>query len=111
MDDVFLYMTTVGNKTGLPRKIEIWFVEHAGCYYMVAEHREATAWVKNIQANPAVTFSVGRGGNEAFVLPRTAATGRVVLPESEPDLAAAVRELMDAKYQWSDGLIVELKPD
>jgi hypothetical protein len=53
---------------------------------------------------------VGRGGNEAFVLPRTPATGRVVLPESEPDLAAVVRKLMDAKYQWSDGLIVELKP-
>jgi hypothetical protein len=30
---------------------------------------------------------------------------------AEPELAAAVAGLMDAKYDWSSGQIVELKPD
>jgi hypothetical protein len=37
--------------------------------------------------------------------------GRVVDPEDEPELAKKVSELMDAKYQWSDGLIIELRPE
>jgi hypothetical protein len=34
-----------------------------------------------------------------------------VLDEDEPDLVRAVRALMDAKYAWSDGLVVELSRD
>ncbi len=109
-DDFFLYLTTVGRKTGSPRHIEIWYVEHNGSYYMVAEHREETAWVKNIRANPVVTFSVGKGGSEEARLPLTQATARTVSPADEPELAAAVSKLMDEKYNWSDGLIVELSP-
>jgi deazaflavin-dependent oxidoreductase (nitroreductase family) len=109
-DEFFLYMTTTGRKTGLPRHIEIWYVEYEGCHYMVAEHREDTSWVKNIRANPAVTFSVGRAGNEEAKLALTQAHGRVVSREDEPELAAAVSKLMDEKYDWSDGTIVELKP-
>jgi hypothetical protein len=33
-----------------------------------------------------------------------------VLNDREPRLAATVKALFDAKYGWSDGLIVELKP-
>ena len=40
-----------------------------------------------------------------------AGKGREVDPAKEPDLAAAVRKRMDAKYDWSEGLIVELRPD
>lgn len=32
-------------------------------------------------------------------------------PDDEAELAKQVSELMDAKYQWSDGLIVELRPE
>jgi deazaflavin-dependent oxidoreductase (nitroreductase family) len=110
MDETFLYMTATGRKTGLPRSIEIWFVEHGGCYYMVAEHREETSWVKNIQSYPGVTFSVGTGSNHEATQPLTHATGRTVSPTDEPELVAAVSKLMDDKYDWSDGLIVELKP-
>src|SRR5690349_17148101 len=104
MDETFLYMTTTGRKTGLPRSIEIWFVEHNGCHYMVAEHREETSWVKNIQSNPSVTFSVGIGSNHEATLPLTPATGRTVSRTDEPELAEAVSILMDEKYDWSDGL-------
>jgi len=37
--------------------------------------------------------------------------GRIVDPNDEPELARKVSELMEAKYQWSTGLIVELRPE
>ena len=61
--------------------------------------------MKNIRNNPAVIFSIGSRDAAAIN-----GTGRPVDPAQEPELAAAVKALMDAKYQWSDGLIVELKP-
>jgi hypothetical protein len=39
------------------------------------------------------------------------ATARVVDAQLEPTLAGNVRALMDAKYAWSDGLIVEIAPE
>jgi hypothetical protein len=32
----------------------------------------------------------------------------VVRDDDEPELTSAVKELFDAKYGWSDGLVVEL---
>lgn len=98
----YLYLTTTGHKTGSPHEIEIWFVDHAGCYYLVSERREQSHWVQNIRHNPAITFRVG---DQHF-----SGTGRTVDPADEPELAAVVGELMQDKYGWSDGLIVELKP-
>ena len=43
MDEQYLYLTTTGRVTGKPREIEIWFVESAGKYYVLAEHREDAA--------------------------------------------------------------------
>jgi hypothetical protein len=40
-----------------------------------------------------------------------AGLGRIIDPPEEPELAKKIRELMDAKYQWSEGLIVELRPE
>jgi len=103
--ETFLYLTTRGRVSGLPRTIEIWFVEHAGCYYVVAERREEAQWVKNIQHDPAVRFRIGtrdEAGADAL------ATARVV---RETLLIAEVASRMDAKYGWSDGLIVEIRSD
>ncbi len=33
----FLYLTTIGRKSGKPHQIEIWFVEYQGCCYIVNE--------------------------------------------------------------------------
>ncbi len=99
----FLYLTTTGRKTGQPREIEIWFVEREGRYYMVSEHGERSNWVQNIVHNPKVSFWVNGTTYQG--------TGRAIDPEAEPELAAAVSALMDTKYEWSDGLIVELSPD
>jgi deazaflavin-dependent oxidoreductase (nitroreductase family) len=100
---MFLYVTTTGRRTGLPREIEIWFTEREGRYYIIAEHRERANWVRNIVENPRVRVRVG---DQQF-----GATARLVVDEREPQLARAVKALSDAKYGWSDGLIVEITPD
>jgi len=110
MPEAFLYLTTRGRVSNLPRQIEIWFVELDGKHYIVAEHREAAGWVKNLMAFPSVTFSVGPREAPASVVPATPATARPLDRALFPELSAAVAALMDAKYNWSDGLIVELAP-
>jgi deazaflavin-dependent oxidoreductase (nitroreductase family) len=99
----FLYVTTTGRRSGKPHEIEIWFVEYAGVFYIVAENRERAHWVQNIRQTPAIIVRVG---DQTFP-----ATGRALYADSEPALAESVSHLMDAKYGWSDGLIVELTPD
>jgi deazaflavin-dependent oxidoreductase (nitroreductase family) len=100
---MFLYLTTTGRRTGFPREIEIWFTGHDGRFYLIAEHRERANWVRNIRADSRVQIRVGDR--------QCAATARVVEDEREPDLARTVKALSDAKYGWSDGLIVEITPD
>ena len=63
MAETFLYLTTTGRKTGKPHKIEIWFVEHEGCYYLCAEKRNNADWVQNIRQNTAVQFYLAQGKN------------------------------------------------
>ena len=99
----YLYLTTTGRKSGHPHEIEIWFVAHDGGYYLVSEKREQADWVQNIVHNPAVTFRVGE---QSFT-----GNGRIVTAATDPELVAAVSRLMAAKYNWSAGLIVELRPD
>jgi deazaflavin-dependent oxidoreductase (nitroreductase family) len=102
----FLYLTTTGRKSGKPHQIEIWFVMRDGCYYLIHEGDTYGDWQRNIFNDPKVTFSVG--SRDAAPID---GTGREVDPSQEPELAAAVRGLMDAKYQWSNGSIMELKPN
>lgn len=102
-DPQYLYLTTTGRKTGLPREIEIWFTQLNERYYLIAEKRERTHWVQNILQNPHISFRVG---NRNFV-----GIGRVIDQTSEPELWQNVRGSSDRKYGWSNGLIIELIPD
>jgi deazaflavin-dependent oxidoreductase (nitroreductase family) len=102
-DVQYLYLTTTGRRTGLPREIEIWFTERDSRFYIIAEHGEHANWVRNIQANPHVRVRVG---DLQFT-----ATARLVDDEREPELAGAVKALSDAKYRWSNGLITEISPE
>lgn len=111
MADVFLYLTTTGRKSALPRRIEIWFVESDGAHYVVSEMRREAGWVKNLERFPRVSFSVGTRAAPESVRSTTSARARAVDPSAEPDLAKRVSALMDEKYGWSDGLIVELRPE
>ena len=98
----FLYLTTTGRKTGKPHKIEIWFVTRDGKYYLVSEHGERSHWVQKLKNDPKVSFSVGRDTYRG--------RGRTINRKKEPELAAEISALMNTKYKWSDGLIVELAP-
>ncbi len=98
----FLYLTTTGRKTGKPHKIEIWFVARDGKYYLVSENGGRSHWVQNLKDDPKISFSVGKDAYRG--------EGRVISRKKEPELAAKVTALMNAKYKWSEGLIVELAP-
>ena len=108
--ETILNLTTRGRRSGKPRLIEIWFVTASGKWYVVAEMRERAGWVKNLRAWPEVAFSIGIRGHEQRELATTRATARPLDPGDEQVLGAKVRAAMDAKYGWSDGLIVELTP-
>ena len=97
----YLYLTTTGRVTGQPREIEIWFTEHNGHIYLVAES-ESNNWVRNIQSQPQVKFRVSDAAVNA--------AARLVHNDREPQLVATVKALFDDKYGWSDGLVVELTP-
>ena len=97
----YLYLTTIGRRSGLPRQIEIWFTRHAGRYYLVAEHGLKSHWVQNLLAEPAVGVRVGRRSFRG--------RARVVDARSERELVAAIRERSEAKYGWGAGLVVEIE--
>src|SRR5262249_14143389 len=98
----FLYLTTTGRRSGLPREIEIWFTRSGNRYYLVAETGEHAQWVKNLRQDPRVRWRVGR---TAF-----GGRARVVDAARERALAAAARASSTAKYGWGEGLLVELRP-
>jgi deazaflavin-dependent oxidoreductase (nitroreductase family) len=102
-DPQFLYLRTIGRKTGVPREIEIWYVPYQDCFYLCAETREHANWVQNIQNSPEVKFWV-QGQTYS-------GSGRIINRDAEPELSEAVAGLFEDKYEWSDGLLVELRPD
>ena len=99
----FLYLTTTGWKSGNPHEIEIWFTELDGRYYLISEGGERAHWVQNLRRQPQMSFRVGGRTFQG--------TGRVVDAEGEPELHATVSKLFTKKYDWAEGLIVELRPD
>jgi len=99
----YLYLTTMGRRSGLPREIEIWFVESNGKLYVLAEHFYKAQWVKNIQHNPRVRVKLRDETHEA--------TARAL--DEERDRAAwdAAQRLARKKYGWGEGLPVEILID
>ncbi len=99
----FLYVTTKGWKSGKPHEIEIWYVELEGRYYIVSEMRGRAHWVQNIQRDSRVRITVGKKQFQA--------TGRILIEENDSELLEKISKLMNEKYGWSEGTIVELTPN
>jgi deazaflavin-dependent oxidoreductase (nitroreductase family) len=99
----FLYLTTTGRRTGTPHRIEIWYVQHNSRFYLVSQYGEGSDWVQNIKNDPKVTFEV-RGSTFHGI-------GRLVKSKKEHALSREVSKLMEEKYHWSEGLLVEIKPE
>ena len=96
----FIYVTTTGRKTGLPREIEIWFVEHDSKFFLFAEHFFKANWVRNIQKNPRVR---ARLGDRSF-----AGLARILDEQEDAELWRLTQQLARQKYGWGEGLPVEI---
>jgi deazaflavin-dependent oxidoreductase (nitroreductase family) len=53
-------ITTVGRKTGQPRRIEIYFHQFDGDYYLTGRPGRKRDWEANIEANPNFTLHLKR---------------------------------------------------
>jgi deazaflavin-dependent oxidoreductase (nitroreductase family) len=102
-EPTYLYLTTTGRRSGLPREIEIWFTQRDGRYYVISEHGRKAHWVQNLLTNPRVRWRVEET--------RFTGHARVIDPATEPGLAEAIQTRSSRKYGWGDGLVVELAPD
>lgn len=71
-----------------------------GRYYIISEQGNNAHWVQNILHNSKVSFSVN---NKIFK-----GAARIIKRAKESELAAEVSKLMNTKYGWSEGVIVEL---
>lgn len=98
----YLYLTTRGRRSGLPREIEIWFTYRDGRFYVIAEYA-TSSWVQNLRADPEAKVRVAGQGFTAHA--------RFVSAEGEPELQRAVAGLSSEKYGWGAGTIVELVPN
>jgi deazaflavin-dependent oxidoreductase (nitroreductase family) len=54
-------ITTIGRKTGLPRRIEIYYHQFGSQYYLTGRPGFKRDWVANIMANPEFTLHLKRG--------------------------------------------------
>ncbi len=98
----YLYLTTIGRVSGKPREIEIWFVESEGKFYVLAEHRHKAQWVRNIMKNPRVHVRVGLRVFDAFA--------RSLDEQGDREAYQNAQQLMRNKYDWGDGLPIEIVP-
>lgn len=97
----YLYLTTRGRRSGLPREIEIWFTYLRGRFYVIAEYPTSN-WVKNLRAEPEVNVRVG--GTDFAAQARSLSKGQ------DGGLVGEVQALSVKKYGWGDGLVVEILP-
>jgi deazaflavin-dependent oxidoreductase (nitroreductase family) len=86
---------TTGRRSGLPRRVEIWFAADPARdrIYVLSGGRDGAHWVRNLRADRAVRVRIG---DQWFA-------GVATEIEGGPDDPLA-RRLLAAKYQgWSEG--------
>lgn len=79
-------LTTRGRKSGLPRRVTIWFALSPGCVYLTGGAEEPQ-WCRNLRANDRV--ELGIGGERL--------TGRARVVEDLEE-ARAIRERFVSRY-------------
>lgn len=85
-------ITTIGRKTGRPRRIEIYFHQFDGQYYLTGRHGRKRDWEANIEAHPEFTLHLKRG----------VAADVPVIGEPEPDPDERARVLRRALIESWD---------
>lgn len=71
-------ITTTGGRSGLPRRIEIWFYRVDNTNYLSGMPGPTPDWFRNLEANPRFTFHLKHG-----VQANLPATAHPVLDEAE----------------------------
>ena len=89
VDDDFCYLTTRGRVSGKSHEIEIWFALDGTTLFLMSGGRDASDWVRNVAARPAVTVRLRDVTYDA--------TARIV--EFGTDEDARARQLVVEKYQ------------
>jgi deazaflavin-dependent oxidoreductase (nitroreductase family) len=96
-------ITTTGAKSGDPHRIEIWFHQIQGRWYIVGSPPRIRGWYRNLESNPRFTFHLK---NE--VKADLSATAR---PITEPEERQAVfQQILDGLDDPSITLPVEFPP-
>ena len=85
-------ITTIGRRSGLPRRIEIYFHQFDGEYYLTGRHGRKRDWEANIVAHPGFTLHLKRG----------LIADVSVIGEPEPDPEARARILRRALVESWD---------
>ncbi len=90
-DAAVCHLTTVGRRSGVPRRIEIWFAADRvhDVIYLLAGGRERAGWVRNLSTEPR--------GEVEILGQRFVGTARVLAP-SDPEDATARRRVYE-KYR------------
>lgn len=63
---LFMIMTTVGRKSGQPRRTAIEFHEYKGRRYVFSAWGTKADWYRNIEANPWITIQTWRGAESVL---------------------------------------------
>lgn len=105
-EDDYCYLTTTGRRTGAAHEIEIWFEVDEGTtpagpgatIFLLAGGGRGSDWVRNIEADPAVTV---RFGSDPTV---HVGRGRLLDDDTaDADEVERARRLVFTKYQGGSG--------
>ena len=91
-------LTTIGRKTGQPRRVELRFIYYRGCFYASSTRVEGKHWCLNMLHNPQVELKV-KGETLACV-------AKQVVDE---ELRKNILELRDSPPQ-TERVVFEIKP-
>jgi len=90
----YVWLTTVGRRSGEPRTVELWFVLVGRTVNFLAGGGEDAQWVRNANVEPAVQLRLGQRVFE----------GRVRRPGPGSSEDGDARRRMATKYQgWREG--------
>lgn len=94
---MMLLLTTTGRKSGKPHTVAVQYERIDGKYYVGAAGGLQSDWLKNIQANSAVTLEIGRKSIQA--------KAEVIL---EPEEITRLLELRLKKHPLLVGMILKM---
>jgi deazaflavin-dependent oxidoreductase (nitroreductase family) len=84
-----------GHRSGLPRPVNVGFVERPDGTFVIAARGFETAWARNLEADPRTVVTIG---------PRSFAATAELLEDDDPRRPVAIRDLILRYGTPSEGL-------